>query len=114
MARQYPRSQQVELVTMNRRRLGPEANERLMSAVNILVGQVFALLVFLAVYVRRKLKPQFPALGSQRMCPNCGGITSRFQSSLPGVWQGADRPSRARRAGAANLTGGRHPGQRSS
>lgn len=53
-----------------------------MSAVNTLVGLVLALLVFLAVYVsRRKLKPQFPALGSQRMCPNCGGITSRSKTA---------------------------------
>jgi hypothetical protein len=66
---------------MNRRRLGPEANERLMSGVNILVGLVLALLIFLAVYVRRKLKPQFPALGSQRMCPNCGEITSRSKTA---------------------------------
>jgi hypothetical protein len=70
-------SQQVELATMS---------------VYILVGLVFALLVFLAVYVSRgKLKPQFPALGSQRMYPNCGRITSR-----------------------SNVTGGRHPGQRLS
>jgi hypothetical protein len=38
--------------------------------------------LFLAVYVSRgKLKPQFPALGSQRMCPNCGRITSRSKAA---------------------------------
>ena len=51
-------------------------------SVYILVGLVFALLVFLAVYVSRgKLKPQFPALRSQRMCPNCGRITSRSKAA---------------------------------
>jgi hypothetical protein len=66
---------------MNRRRLGPEANERLMSAVNILVGLVLALLVFLAVYVRRKIEAAVSLSGITEDVSQLRGITSRSKAA---------------------------------
>ena len=54
--------------------------ENTMSTIATMVKDSKRLL--LAVYLSRgKLKPQFPALGSQRMCPNCGRITSRSHAA---------------------------------
>jgi hypothetical protein len=49
----------------------------------------FGLLIMLFMIMRwmRKAKPQILGGQSQRMCPNCGLITSRLQGKLLGVWQ---------------------------
>jgi hypothetical protein len=49
----------------------------------------FGLLIVLFMILRwmRKAKPQIAGGQSQRMCPNCGLITSRLKASCFGVWQ---------------------------
>jgi hypothetical protein len=43
-------------------------------------GLLVVLFAILLLYKIRKLKPQTAAYGSQRMCPSCGLITSRFKA----------------------------------
>jgi hypothetical protein len=50
-----------------------------MSAISISFGLLIALFAILLLYRMRKLKPQIAGLGSQRMCPSCGLITSRLK-----------------------------------
>jgi hypothetical protein len=63
-----------------------------MSATSISFGLLVVLFTILQLYRMRKLKPQIAGFGSQRMCPSCGLITSRFKAcclecgkSLPAV-----------------------------
>jgi len=51
-----------------------------MNAISIFLGLLIALLTILLAYRMRKLKPQIVGLGSQRMCPFCGLITSRSKA----------------------------------
>jgi hypothetical protein len=51
-----------------------------MSPTSIAFGLLVALLTILLLYRMRKLKPQIAGFGSQRMCPSCGLITSRFKA----------------------------------
>jgi hypothetical protein len=51
-----------------------------MSATSIAFGLLIALLTILLFYRTRSLKPQIAGFGSQRMCPSCGLITSRFKA----------------------------------
>ena len=50
-----------------------------MNATSISFGLLVALLVILLLYKIRKVKAQVAGYGSQRMCPSCGLITSRFK-----------------------------------
>lgn len=54
--------------------------ERLVTAIDVCVALVLAVIAFVAVYLSRRPRGQtelrFPALGAQRMCPHCGRITS--------------------------------------
>ena len=51
-----------------------------MHATGISLGLLVALFAILLLYKIRKLKPQVAGYGSQRMCPSCGLITSRFKA----------------------------------
>jgi hypothetical protein len=51
-----------------------------MSATSISFGLLLVLLAILLLYKMRKLQPQVPEYGSQRMCPSCGLITSRLRA----------------------------------
>ena len=51
-----------------------------MSATSISFGLLIALFAILLLHRMRKLKPQIAGLGSQRMCPSCGLITSRLKA----------------------------------
>jgi hypothetical protein len=51
-----------------------------MSATSISFGLLIALFTILLLYRMRKLKPPIAGFGSQRMCPSCGLITSRFKA----------------------------------
>jgi hypothetical protein len=51
-----------------------------MSAISISSSPLIALFTMLLLYRMRKLKPQIAGLGSQRMCPSCGLITSRLKA----------------------------------
>jgi predicted amidophosphoribosyltransferase len=51
-----------------------------MSATSISFGLLIALFTILLLYRMRRLKPQIAGFGSQRMCPSCGLITSRFKA----------------------------------
>jgi hypothetical protein len=51
-----------------------------MNATSISFGLLVALLAILLLYKIRKLKPPVAGYGSQRMCPSCGLITSRFKA----------------------------------
>jgi hypothetical protein len=51
-----------------------------MSATSISFGLLIALFAILLFYRMRRLKPQIAGFGSQRMCPSCGLITSRFKA----------------------------------
>ena len=42
---------------------------------------MFAMIVSLVLYNRRRLKPQIAAYGSQRMCPSCGLITAKSRAN---------------------------------
>jgi hypothetical protein len=50
-----------------------------MNATSISFGLLVALFAILLLYKIRKRKPQVTGYGSQRMCPFCGLITSRFK-----------------------------------
>lgn len=50
-----------------------------MNATAIAFGLLAVLLAILSLYKIRKLKPGVARLGSQRMCPSCGLITSRLK-----------------------------------
>jgi len=54
-----------------------------MSATSISLGLLIALLAILLLYKIRKLKPRVNGYGSQRMCPYCGLITSRYKAHCP-------------------------------
>jgi hypothetical protein len=43
-------------------------------------GLLVVIFAILLLYKLRKLKPKVAAYGSQRMCPACGLITSRFKA----------------------------------
>ena len=51
-----------------------------MSAMSIFLGLLIVLFMTLLLKWMRKLKPQVAGFGSQRMCPNCGLITSRLKT----------------------------------
>ena len=51
-----------------------------MSAIRISLGLLIAVFAILLLYKIRKLKRQVARYGSQRMCPFCGLITSRFKA----------------------------------
>jgi hypothetical protein len=51
-----------------------------MNATSISFGLLVALLAILLLYKIRRLKPPVAGYGSQRMCPSCGLITSRFKA----------------------------------
>ena len=51
-----------------------------MNATSISFGLLVALLAILLLFKIRKLKPPVAGYGSQRMCPSCGLITSRFKT----------------------------------
>ncbi len=51
-----------------------------MSATSIAFGLLVVLFTILLLYRMRNLKPQIAGFGSQRMCPSCGLITSRFKA----------------------------------
>jgi hypothetical protein len=51
-----------------------------MNAISISFGLLIALLTILLLDKMRRLKPQVPGYGSQRMCPSCGLITSRLKA----------------------------------
>jgi hypothetical protein len=50
------------------------------SATSFSLGLLIALFAILLLYRMRRLKPQIAGVGSQRMCPSCGLITSRFKA----------------------------------
>jgi len=51
-----------------------------MNATSISLGLLVVLFAILLLYKIRKLKPRgVVGYGSQRMCPSCGLITSRFK-----------------------------------
>jgi len=52
-----------------------------MNATNISFGLLIVLFMILLFRRMLKLKPQAARLGSQRMCPSCGLITSRLKAS---------------------------------
>jgi hypothetical protein len=51
-----------------------------MSANGVFAGLLIGLFTLLVLYWARRLKPQIAGAGSQRMCPACGLITSRFKA----------------------------------
>jgi hypothetical protein len=51
-----------------------------MSATSVFFGLLIALFTILLLYRMRRLKPQIAGLGSQRVCPSCGLLTSRFKA----------------------------------
>ena len=57
-----------------------------MSATSVFFGLLIALFTILLLYGMRRVKPQIAEFGSQRICPSCSLITSRFNALL-GVWQ---------------------------
>jgi hypothetical protein len=52
-----------------------------MNAAGISFGLLMVLFTILLLRWMLKLKPQAARLGSLRMCPSCGLITSRFKAS---------------------------------
>ncbi len=52
-----------------------------MSVAHISFDLLIALFTILLLWRMLKLKPQPAKLGSQRMCPSCGLITSRFKTN---------------------------------
>jgi hypothetical protein len=52
-----------------------------MSAASIFLGLLIVLFTILLIRWMFKLKPQAARLGSLRMCPSCGLITSRLKAS---------------------------------
>ena len=53
----------------------------LMSIASISLAPLIVLFVVVLLLWMRKLKPQVADHGSQRMCPNCGLITSRLKAN---------------------------------
>jgi predicted amidophosphoribosyltransferase len=51
-----------------------------MNAVSISFGLLMVLFTILVLRRMRKLKPGAARMGSQRMCPSCGLITSRLKA----------------------------------
>jgi hypothetical protein len=51
-----------------------------MGATSIFLGLLILLFMTLLLQWMRKSKPQVAVCGSQRMCPNCGLITSRLKA----------------------------------
>jgi hypothetical protein len=51
-----------------------------MNATSISFGLLVVLFAILLLNKIRKLRPQTAGYGSQRMCPSCGLITSRFKA----------------------------------
>ena len=51
-----------------------------MNTTSIFFGLLVVLFAIVLLYKIRKLKPQPAGYGSQRMCPSCGLITSRFKA----------------------------------
>ena len=51
-----------------------------MSAMSISFGLLIVLFAILRLHEMHKLKPQIAGFRSQRMCPSCGLITSRFKA----------------------------------
>jgi hypothetical protein len=51
-----------------------------MNAVSVSFGLLMVLFTILLLRSMRKLKPQAARVGSQRMCPSCGLITSRLKA----------------------------------
>jgi hypothetical protein len=52
-----------------------------MNAASIFFGLLIVLFTILLLRRMLKLKPQAARLGSQRMCPSCGLITSRLKAN---------------------------------
>ena len=52
-----------------------------MNATSIFFGLLIVLFMILLLRWMRKAKPLVTGSGSQRMCPNCGLITSRLRAS---------------------------------
>jgi hypothetical protein len=52
----------------------------LMSAISISFGLLIVLFAIRRLHEIRRRKPQIAGYGSQRMCPACGLITSRFKA----------------------------------
>jgi hypothetical protein len=51
-----------------------------MSATSIFIGLLIVLFTILLLHGMRKAKAEVAGSGSQRMCPNCGLITSRLKA----------------------------------
>ena len=51
-----------------------------MNATSIFFGLLIVLFTILLLHGMRKVKAQVAGSGSQRMCPNCGLITSRLKA----------------------------------
>ena len=51
-----------------------------MNSIIISCGLLIVLFSILLLYRMRKLQPRVAGYGSQRMCPSCGLITSRFKA----------------------------------
>jgi len=51
-----------------------------MSATSVFFGLLIALFTILLLYGMRRVKPQIAEFGSQRICPSCSLITSRFNA----------------------------------
>ena len=52
-----------------------------MNATSIFFGLLIVLFTILLLHGLRKVTVQLAGSGSQRMCPNCGLITSRLKAS---------------------------------
>ncbi len=52
-----------------------------MNATSIFIGLLIVLFMILLLRWKRRLKPQLAGFQSQRMCPSCGLITSRFKAN---------------------------------
>jgi len=51
-----------------------------MSSTSICLSLVIVLFTILLLYRMRRLKPRIAGVGSQRMCPSCGLITSQLKA----------------------------------
>jgi hypothetical protein len=58
----------------------PFGKERFLNLISISFGLLVVLVAILLLYKIRKPQPRVAAYGSQRMCPSCGLITSRFKA----------------------------------
>jgi hypothetical protein len=50
------------------------------SVMNVSVGMLIAIFTMLLFFRMRRLKAHMATVGSQRMCPACGLITSRLKA----------------------------------